>query len=62
MPPPQAGHWSRKLHPCRKQETRVAKVQPRPLMVDEYVTVRFDKKRDYYAEGSVMIVMQGRLG
>lgn len=29
MPPPQAGHWSRKRHPCRKQETRVARLQPR---------------------------------
>ncbi|SEJ89149.1 hypothetical protein MAA5396_05071 [Marinovum algicola] len=29
MPPRQVGQWSRKRHPCRKQETRVAKVQPR---------------------------------
>lgn len=40
----------------------LAKVQPRPLMVDEYVTVRFDKNHDYYAEGNLMLVMQGELG
>jgi len=40
-------------------EEWISELHPRPLLFEQYITVRFDKGRDYYAEGNVLMLLQG---